>query len=83
MGQVLVRQLDDATIDRLKARAKARKTWVEALAREALTAAARPTSNEKLALVRRMQDWGHRAVNPAIKQTPSLELIREDRDLDH
>ena len=36
MGQILVRQLDDATIARLKIRARERKTSVEALAREAI-----------------------------------------------
>lgn len=83
MGQLLVRQLDDATIERLKARARERKTSVEALAREALTDAARLTVEEKIALVQRMQDWGRRAMNPDVSQTPSLELIREDRDRDH
>lgn len=83
MGQILVRQLDDATIERLKVRARERKTSVEALAREALTDAARLTAEEKTALVRRMQDWGRRATNPKVRQTPSLELIREDRDGGH
>ena len=83
MGQILVRQLDDATIDRLKARARERKTSVEALAREALTEAARLTTEEKVALVRQMQEWGQRAINRSVPQTPTLELIREDRDHDH
>jgi plasmid stability protein len=78
-----VRQLDDSVIERLKVRASERNTSVEALAREALTEAARLTTEEKMALVRRMQDWGRRAINPAVPQTPSLELIREDRDHDH
>ena len=83
MGQILVRQLDDATIARLKARARERNTSVEALAREAVTEAARLTVEEKMALVRKMQDWGRRAINPDVSQTPSLDLIREDRDHDH
>jgi antitoxin FitA len=83
MGQILVRQLDDATIERLKVRARERKTSVEALAREALTEAAKLTVEEKMALVRKMQDWGRRATNAAVPQTPSLQLIREDRDRDH
>jgi plasmid stability protein len=83
MGQILVRRLDDTTIERLKVRARERKTSVEALAREALTGAARLTTQEKLALVRQLQDWGRRAINPDVAQTPTLELIREDRDNDY
>ena len=82
MGRILVRQLDDITIERLKARARERKTSVEALAREALTEAAKLTTEEKVALVRQMQDWGRRAIDPHVSQTPTLELIREDRDHD-
>lgn len=78
-----MRQLDDATIERLKVRARERKTSVEALAREALTEAARLTVEEKMALVRRMQEWGRRATNLDVPQTPSLDLIREDRDFGH
>lgn len=80
MGQLLVRQLDDAVIERLKAMARERKTSVEALARAALTQAARLTADEKVALVGRMRDWGKQALDPAVRQTPTLELIREDRD---
>ena len=80
MGQILIRQLDDATIARLKVRARERKTSVEALAREAINKAAALSVEEKLAIVRRMQDWADRAKVPGVKQTPGWELIREDRD---
>jgi antitoxin FitA len=40
MGQVLVRNLDDAVIERLKSKAAARGTSLEQVAREALAAAA-------------------------------------------
>ncbi len=83
MGQLLVRQLDDAVIARLKAKARERNTSVEALARAALTEAARLTTEEKIALVEKMRDWGRRARNPDVPQTPSLDLIREDRERDH
>lgn len=83
MGQLLVRQLDDAAIARLKARAKARKTSVEALAREAIQKAAELTVEEKLDLARRMQQAGERAKVPGVKQTPGWILIREDRDHGH
>ncbi len=83
MGQLLVRQLDDAVIERLKARARERKTSVEAIVRAALTEAAALTVDEKIALVEKMRDWGQRARNPHVPLTPSLDLIREDRDRDH
>ena len=80
MGQILVRQLDDATITQLKIVARERKTSVEALAREAINAAAKLTVDEKLAIVRRLQAWSEGAKVPGVPQTPGLELIREDRD---
>ncbi|HEX6377369.1 MAG TPA: hypothetical protein VFZ91_16800 [Allosphingosinicella sp.] len=84
MAQILVRQLDDAAIERLKALARQRRTSVEALAREAIhKAAAELTVEEKLAVVRSMQEWGRRAQVPGVPQTPGVDLIREDRDLDH
>lgn len=83
MGQILIRQLDDAAIARLKARARAQKTSVEALAREAIQKAAELTIDEKLALVREMQEAGERAKVPGAEQTPGWMLIREDRDRDH
>jgi plasmid stability protein len=83
MGQMLVRQLDDAAIERLKLRARERKTSLEALAREAIHKAAELTVEEKLALVRDMQEWGRKARLPGKKRTSGLELIREDRDRDH
>lgn len=83
MGQILVRQLDDATLTRLKIRAQERKTSVEALAREAITQAATLTVEEKLAIVRRMQAITGRAKVPGVPQTLGVDLIREDRDRDH
>lgn len=79
MGQILIRQLDDQTIARLKLRARERKMSVEALAREAISDAARLTVEEKLALVRSMQAWSEGAKIPGVRQTPGVELIREDR----
>ena len=80
MGQILIRQLDDATIARLKARARERKTSVEALAREAISDAAKLTVEEKMAMVRKLQAWSESAKVPGVRQTPGVELIREDRD---
>ena len=83
MGQLIVRQLDDAVIDRLKERAREQKTSVEALARQAITSAAALTVEEKLALARKMQAWGKAAQIPGAPQTPGWVLIREDRDHGH
>jgi plasmid stability protein len=83
VAQILVRQLDDAAVERLKARARASKTSVEALAREAIHKAAELTIEEKLDLVRGMQEWSRRAQVPGAPRTSGVELIREDRDLDH
>lgn len=83
MGQLLIRQLDDATIARLKVRARERKISVEALAREAVTKAAVLSVEEKRALVEELWKWSERAKVPGVAQTPTIELLREDRDLDH
>jgi plasmid stability protein len=80
MGQLLIRQLDDADLDRLRARAKARKTSVEALAREAIRKEARMTVEEKLALVKQMHDEFEKIKVPGVEQTPGWVLIREGRD---
>lgn len=83
MGQILVRQLDDAAIERLKIRAREKGTSVEALAREAIHKAAELGVEEKLALVRKAQEWSRKARIPGAGQTLGVELIREDRDHGH
>lgn len=80
MGQILIRQLDDQTIARLKIRARERKMSVEALAREAISDAARLTVEEKLTLVRAMHSWSESAKTAGVSQTSGVDLIREDRD---
>ena len=83
MAQILVRQIDDAALERLKARAREKKTSVEALAREAIHKAAEQGGEEKLALIRRSQEWSRSARIPGTQQTLGVDLIREDRDHDH
>lgn len=80
---MLIRQIDDTTLDVLRARAKAKGTSLEALGREAIRKEARLTVEEKLALVARMQEAGERAKIPGVEQTPGWVLIREDRDFGH
>ncbi len=74
MGQVLVRNLDDAVIARLKAKAKAEKISVEELARRALRDAVRPTKEEAWAEIDRI-----RAMSKP-SDFDSTQVIREGRD---
>lgn len=84
MGQMTIRQLDDAAIARLKMKAREQRTSAEALARQAIHREAKSlTVEEKLALVGRMQALTRAAMVPGVRQTPSVELIRESRDHDH
>lgn len=89
MGEIRVGQIDDAMLGRLDELARTRRTSVEALAREmlkrgAVEASREPppmlTREEKIALVERMQATVRAAMVPGVPQTPSLDLIREDRD---
>lgn len=84
MGQMTIRQLDDALLARLKVRAKAEQTSVEALARKAIhQVASALLPDERVAVVRSWQEAGKRARVPGANQTPGWKLIREDRDHDH
>ena len=79
MGQVVIRNIDDRVIERLRARAVANKKSLEQSLRELLTEAARPSRVELVAELDRI-----RAMTPPRKPGvvyPSAEqLIREDRD---
>ena len=83
MGQLLIRQLDDASLQRLRTRARSSNTSLEALAREAVHNMAQTTAEEKLAIVRRMQEWSRRVRNTEVPQSLGVDLIRESRDHDH
>lgn len=81
MGQMLIRQLDDAAIERLKIRARQERTSAEALARGAIhREAAQLTVEEKLEVIQKMREKVRRAMIPGVVQTPGVDLIREDRD---
>lgn len=75
MGQLLVRQLDDGVIERLKRQAEARKISLEQLLREVLSAAAGPSRLEIVATADRI-----RAMTPKRLTDDSTDLIRADRD---
>ena len=83
MAQILVRQISDAAIERLKVLAREKGTSVEALAREAIHKAAQLGAEEKLALIRRSQEWSCKARVPGAPLSLGVDLIREDRHRDH
>jgi plasmid stability protein len=77
MGQILIRNLDDAVIDRLKARARRNRTSAEEEARRALAAETGAGGD----------DWRERARALAARIGPlagpdSTDLLRIDRDRD-
>jgi plasmid stability protein len=77
MAQVVIRNIDDDVVERLKARAAAEKKSLEQTLRDVLTEAARPSRAEVLAEVDRI-----RAMTPPRPPGAPLaeDLIREDRD---
>jgi len=75
MAQVIVRNLPDDVVARLKARAASRRRSLEQELRDILSEAARPSRKEILADFDRI-----RAMTPKVPQTDSAELIREERD---
>ncbi|MFN3348614.1 FitA-like ribbon-helix-helix domain-containing protein [Pseudorhodoplanes sp.] len=75
MGQVLVRNLDDAVIENLKFKAEMKGRSLEQELRELLTAAAPLTAEEKIALIRKI-----RIESPKLKDFDVSAAIRAGRD---
>jgi len=75
MGQVIVRNLDDAAISAHKQRARSRGVSLEQQLRDVLAEGAKPSRAEIIADLRRI-----RAMTPKGPRIDSTELIREDRD---
>lgn len=79
MGQVIVRQLDDAVIEEHRRQARARGVSLEQQLRDVLTNAARAQREE---LLRRLD--AVRAMTPVpppgTRVWSAEELVREDRD---
>jgi len=79
LGQVVIRNLDDRVIERLKQRAAAERKSLEQCLREVLSEAVKPSRAELLAEVERI-----RAMTPPRepgKQYPTAEeLVRASRD---
>jgi plasmid stability protein len=74
MGEILVRNLDDSVIERLKARALKAGKSLEQSVREILVAAAKPSREEILAEMDRLREEAGPVTLDA------TDLIREDRD---
>jgi plasmid stability protein len=75
MGQILVRNLDDAVIDRLKANATGAGVSLEQSVREILTEATRPSHAEIVAQTDRI-----RAMSTPSPDADSTKILREWRD---
>jgi antitoxin FitA len=75
MAQVLVRNLDDGVVQRLKTKAELKGRSLEQELREVLTRAAGLSPEEKVAVSDRI-----RAMQPKPLETDSADLIREGRD---
>ena len=79
MGQILVRNLDDAVIRRLKQRASREKLSLEEAVRRILAEVVEPEEASKeqlLAELKRIREMG----KPITKPPYAEHLIREDRD---
>ena len=76
MGQVLIRELDDAVIERLKQRAQGHHRSLEAELREILENVSRQVD---MATARDLADRIRRRLEGR-PHTDSAELIREDRE---
>ena len=75
MGQVLVRNVDERTIERLKLRAGLKGHSLEQELREILDRAAGPTAEERLAMVDRVA-----AMQKKPTKTLSEDVVRKLRD---
>jgi plasmid stability protein len=74
VGQLIVRNLDDEVIERLKAKAKRDKTSLEQTVRDALTGVVRPSRDEIVEAARQIRE------SIGTVSEDSTTLIRHDRD---
>ena len=76
MARLIIRNLDNEIIQRLKQRARQQGLSLEELVRRILANAAKPTEQEIVDEMHRI-----RAMSPPITEPPfGWQLIREDRD---
>ena len=79
MGQVVIRNIDDRVLDRLKARARAQHKSLEQSLRDLLTEAANSGRAELIAELERIRAMTP-ARRPGVAYPTAEQLIREDRD---
>ena len=75
VAQVIIRNLDEATVAAWKARAAANGNSLEQELRNLLVRSAKPTPAERAAIADKI-----RKMSPPITDIDITELIREDRD---
>jgi antitoxin FitA len=79
MGQILVRNLDDGVIDRLKARAAREKLSLEQTVRDILVEASKPSKEEVWAEIDRIRD---RQPKSTVDSTALIRAWRDGDDAD-
>lgn len=79
MGRVIIRNLDDGVLDRLRVRAISQQKSLEQSLRDLLTEAAKPSRTELLADLERIRAMTPPRA-PGATYPTAEELIREDRD---
>jgi len=79
MAQVIIRNIEDRVLERLKARATAQRESLEQSLRDLLTEAARPSRAELIADLERIRAMTP-VRQPGVTYPSAEELIREDRD---
>ncbi|MCY4128935.1 MAG: hypothetical protein OXG15_06790 [Gammaproteobacteria bacterium] len=82
MATINVRRLDNDVVDRLKLRASLNNRSLEGEARHILECAANDDFEIKRGAFLKISDQ-LREMTRGTRQTPSEDLIREDRDRDH
>lgn len=80
MGQVLIRNIDDEVLERLKRRAAAEQKSLEQSLREVLAEVAKPSRAELIADLERLRGAIAAREKPGVRYPTVEELIREDRD---
>jgi plasmid stability protein len=79
VGQVVIRNIADGVLERLKARAKAQRKSLEQSLRDLLTEAAKPSREELLADLERIRAMTPPR-QPGATYPTAEELVRADRD---
>lgn len=77
MAQVVIRNLDDQVMERLKTRAAEQRKSLEQSLRDILAEAAKPSPAERVATLRRIRGLSPPLPAGALR---AEDLVREDRD---